>query len=81
MLTLAPSATAPSQADNPASRPLATRIATARARRPASHETRDTGLASNWSRRPSASSARAAVTCPAAVNATSQAIIRKVNPR
>ena len=55
--------------------------AAASAARPDSQVQRDTGLARRWSRRPSASSPRAAPTCPVAIRASKMATIRNVKPR
>ena len=54
-----------------------TGAATATATRPASHDQRETGRTRRCSRRPWASSARRAPTCPAAIRATSSATMQE----
>ena len=80
-LTPACSLEAPSQPNTPAATPPSRSTTTATARRPPSHDDRETGPATMWSSLSSDSSERAMVTWPAATKASSTASIRKHTPR
>ena len=73
--------TVPIQAKVPAATPLMTSAPAAAASLPLNHRERLTAPASRWSRRPSASSARAAFTRAAVSNAITIAMIMKAMPR